>query len=301
MLRRRRSGGADYSTLSSPSGRYTKPSASLFPSPRVSPCGLTGKGFSDPQVVMNPTSILVTNLSSTGGNTSSGVNLMKPSAEASGRPPHENRRRFWESGGLRGVGLAIVDALNDEGSESRSSRLHQRMVFLGSRLKIQIPPAPQSSCVESPRVPIEFGIKTKNLLLGSLSPSWSPKVEASAPPLLAGSLSMAERELSEDYTCVITRGPNPKTAHIFNGYVVESRGEGLPAQWRASSLLTNQPEDSSAGFLSICYFCKRGLGLGKETYIYRGDKSFCSMECRHQTMLFDAEVDDYSSKLARSP
>lgn len=268
MLRRRRSGGAEYSTIPSPSARYTKPSPSLFPSPRVSPSGLPGKGFSEPQAVMNPTSILGTNLLSTGGNFS-GVNMMRPSAELSRREPYENRRRSWESGRLRGVGLAIVDALNDEGSEPRSSKLHQRIIFLGSRLKIQIPPPSQSSCVESPRAPIEFGIKTKKLLLSSLSPSWRSKVEALAPPLLAGSLSMAERELSEDYTCVITRGPNPKTAHIFDGYVVESCGEGLPAQSRASSFLTNQRDDCSAGFLSICYACKKGLGLGKETYIYR--------------------------------
>ncbi|CAL5428331.1 unnamed protein product [Camellia sinensis] len=40
-------------------------------------------------------------------------------------------------------------------------------------------------------------------------------------------------------------------------------------------------------FLSLCYTCKKSLEQGKDIYIYRGEKAFCSSECRCQEMLFD--------------
>uniref|UniRef100_A0ACD5YK31 Uncharacterized protein n=1 Tax=Avena sativa TaxID=4498 RepID=A0ACD5YK31_AVESA len=36
----------------------------------------------------------------------------------------------------------------------------------------------------------------------------------------------------------------------------------------------------TAAFLTACGFCGKGLGPGKDTYIYRGEVAFCSHECR---------------------
>lgn len=33
-------------------------------------------------------------------------------------------------------------------------------------------------------------------------------------------------------------------------------------------------------FLDACFICKRQLGQGSDTYMYRGERAFCSMECR---------------------
>ncbi|KAH7445177.1 hypothetical protein KP509_02G110900 [Ceratopteris richardii] len=45
---------------------------------------------------------------------------------------------------------------------------------------------------------------------------------------------------------------------------------------------------SSPAFLEQCCFCGRSLHLGKDVYMYRGDQSFCSVECRYQRISFDA-------------
>ncbi|CAM0944137.1 unnamed protein product [Alopecurus aequalis] len=40
----------------------------------------------------------------------------------------------------------------------------------------------------------------------------------------------------------------------------------------------------TAAFLAACSFCGKGLGPGKDTYIYRGEVAFCSHECRERRM-----------------
>ncbi|WVZ93050.1 hypothetical protein U9M48_039066 [Paspalum notatum var. saurae] len=38
----------------------------------------------------------------------------------------------------------------------------------------------------------------------------------------------------------------------------------------------------SAAFLRACGLCNRRLGPGRDTFMYRGDTAFCSLECRQQ-------------------
>ncbi|TKW10200.1 hypothetical protein SEVIR_6G146300v4 [Setaria viridis] len=38
----------------------------------------------------------------------------------------------------------------------------------------------------------------------------------------------------------------------------------------------------TAAFLRACGLCNRRLGPGRDTFMYRGDTAFCSMECRQQ-------------------
>ncbi|KAJ7562297.1 hypothetical protein O6H91_03G062900 [Diphasiastrum complanatum] len=40
-------------------------------------------------------------------------------------------------------------------------------------------------------------------------------------------------------------------------------------------------------FLEVCCHCRRRLSHGRDIYMYRGDKAFCSEECRHQQILVD--------------
>ncbi|XP_038990191.1 LOW QUALITY PROTEIN: FCS-Like Zinc finger 5-like [Phoenix dactylifera] len=42
-----------------------------------------------------------------------------------------------------------------------------------------------------------------------------------------------------------------------------------------------------APFLKACSLCKRRLGPGRDTFMYRGDIAFCSLECRQQQMNLD--------------
>ena len=95
-----------------------------------------------------------------------------------------------------------------------------------------------------------------------------------------GSLSASEIELSEDYTCVISHGPNPKTTHIYGDCILEAHSNdlsnsgktkdnkeiGLPESIKSSGISVPYPSD---GFLSFCYYCNKKLEEDKDIYIYR--------------------------------
>lgn len=55
----------------------------------------------------------------------------------------------------------------------------------------------------------------------------------------------------------------------------------------ASSCNDNWGGLPAIDFLHSCYFCKRLLALGKDIYMYRGDRAFCSAECRYQQIVID--------------
>ncbi|XP_010521201.1 PREDICTED: uncharacterized protein LOC104800162 [Tarenaya hassleriana] len=44
---------------------------------------------------------------------------------------------------------------------------------------------------------------------------------------------------------------------------------------------------NAAHFLRSCYLCKRQLVPGHDIYMYRGDRAFCSSECREKQMKQD--------------
>ncbi|XP_059658041.1 FCS-Like Zinc finger 10-like isoform X2 [Cornus florida] len=114
---------------------------------------------------------------------------------------------------------------------------------------------------------------------------------------LVGS-SASEIELSEDYTCVRTHGPNPKTTHIFCDCILECHNNestkfskkeekeiGLPpaVAVKCCEVPILYP---SSDFLSFCYSCKKKLE-GEDIYMYRGEKAFCSWGCRSEEILIE--------------
>ncbi|KAJ0974099.1 hypothetical protein J5N97_016064 [Dioscorea zingiberensis] len=288
MLKKRsRAVSSSKQSLPSPTGKYNKmTSSSLFPSPRLF-VGFSSKGFSDIEpAAMSPTSILETKpFSSIGGNPFfSDRNTRKPLHETSA--PLESKHHPWDNGDSKAIGLGIIDALTNEKLNDKSSKQDSRMVLFGSQLKIQIPSIHSNSIsptgsVESPHSPIEFGIKTKDSQLALHSPS--PFGSATPSRVFSNCFSPRDMELSEDYTCVISHGPNPKTTHIFDNCIVESCGDGF------IPLKTDHAGYPSDDFLSFCYACKKTLGQGKDIFMYGGEKAFCSRECRSQEMLFDEE------------
>lgn len=92
-----------------------------------------------------------------------------------------------------------------------------------------------------------------------------------------GSLSASEIELSEDYTCVISHGSNPKTTHIFGDCILETHSKDLSnlgksfdtVNIKASPITTNSVDYPSRDFLSFCDSCNKKLEDGKDIYIYR--------------------------------
>nr|DAD19582.1 TPA_asm: hypothetical protein HUJ06_021045 [Nelumbo nucifera] len=270
----------DHGSLPSPKDKFIRPTLPFFSSPRLF-TALSGKGFSETEAVMSPTSILDSKPFSGLGNPFWSDRLSVKSPE-----PCLESKHPWKKLDSRGIGLGIVDALNDEKSENNFSKPESRMVLFGSQLKIQIPPLPPSvlSPTESPKSPPEFGIKTRSSQLGSFSSGLSPSSRKSAfgsassgleapasPKIFTGSLSPSEMELSEDYTCVITHGPNPRTTHIFDNCIVESccGVVSLSASRKENSFFSDRSSYPSEDFLSFCYTCKKNLGQGKDIYMYR--------------------------------
>ncbi|CAI8614218.1 unnamed protein product [Vicia faba] len=154
----------------------------------------------------------------------------------------------------RSIGLALIGN-DDSVDENDSVEPNKGNVLFGTQLRVKTPslPSPIFSPFDSQS---QIKTKTKDL---------------------PNSMSLSEMELSEEYTCVKSHGPNPRTTHIFNNHVVEESYCCLP-----------QKSNSSYGnFLRVCYTCKKHLEQTKDIFIYRGEKAFCSKECRHREMVID--------------
>ncbi|KAK6260071.1 Zf-FLZ domain - like 1 [Theobroma cacao] len=269
---------ADHSSQSTPAQNYTRPIPSFFGSPRFK--AFTTKGLPDTEAVKSPTSILDNKpLFPFGSPFGFDINQPKSPRVFS---PNNKQQHLPEKLDSKGIGLAIVDTLNDTPIEDKSSsETSNKMVLFGAKLRVQIPPLPSSlrSPTTSPISPTYFGIKNRNSHLSSPfgSPDSGIHVKDS-PRVFTGCLPVREMELSEDYTCVISHGPNPKTTHIFDNCVVESY-----------CTLPDKPKSAPESFLSFCHTCKKNLEQKIDIYMYRGEKAFCSQECRYQEMLLDGE------------
>ncbi|KAG8370223.1 hypothetical protein BUALT_Bualt14G0094700 [Buddleja alternifolia] len=273
------------SLQSSPKINYRQITSSFFMSSPKLFNNFVSKGSNDIEPTMNsPTSILDTK-------PFSALNLKTPFCSDPNTPltPKPENKNFLDSKRVR---LGLVDALIDSNSDSNSSK----MVIFGSQLKIQVPPLPPSvfSPNESPKSPCDFGIKTRNSFSPRLSSSPLRKSSfGSSSSANFSSLSATEMELSEDYTCVISYGPNPRTTHIFDDCIVESCcGVVKFSESKKESEVSSKRSMNcypSESFLSFCYNCKKNLGQGKDIYMYRGEKAFCSSECRYKEMMLEEE------------
>ncbi|XVE65985.1 hypothetical protein DITRI_Ditri08aG0044800 [Diplodiscus trichospermus] len=253
-------------TLPSPTDNKQKKKPTSFPRLLT---GFTLKAFSDnTEAIMSPTSILDSK------HFSAFKNPFWSESSTPKTPEPESRHKL----NSKGIGLGIVDALIDDGSDSNLSK----PVLFGSQLRIQIPSLPPVfSPVESPRTPPEFRIKTKNSQLSSFSSGLSPPVRKSidtlnSPRVFTRSLSAIEMELSEDYTCIISHGPNPRTTHIFDNCIVENCCGivGFTSAKKDNGFLGDRSSYQSQSFLSFCYTCQKNLGQGKDIYMYRLASTF---------------------------
>lgn len=198
----------------------------------------------------------------------------------------------WDGVDSKIVGLGIVESLSNGKTDTQSSNPESRMVLFGSRLKVQIPSTSRNCDSHSL---VEYGVKNKSsqLAMALLSPARScfsaaSPTAKSSPPVLC--LSPSEMKLSEDYTRVTSHGPNPKTIHIFdtcNGF------DTLTTE--ISFSVHGQSGYPSDDFLTFCQSCRKKLGQGKDIFMYRGEKAFCSHECRNREMLADDEMEDVTN------
>ncbi|CAH2062984.1 unnamed protein product [Thlaspi arvense] len=225
-------------------------SKSLFTSPKFRFFSPKITSFDSDFSLASPTSILEANPSIFSSKNPKTISYLEPTTS---KP-----KRFHPPDAF---GLAdLVSSINRD----RSRNPVNKMVLFGSKLRVQIPSA-------------DFGTKTGMRYpahgQGQHSPCLQPKA-----------LAVSEIDQTEDYTRVTSHGPNPTVTHIFDNSVFV---EATPCSVTVPLLVPVETKQKDIHFLSYCYTCNKNLDHKQDIYIYRGEKGFCSSECRYQEMLLD--------------
>ncbi|KAH9289029.1 hypothetical protein KI387_033146 [Taxus chinensis] len=294
-------------------------SSRFFNTPRIFIGFTSPKGASDLEGVRSPTSPL--DIKTFSG---VGISYWYEKQVRSPRSGLEGLQcvspRPWEKRDSEGIGLGIVAALHSSSSNSEvnnggTTLNSSRGLLLGSQLKI-VAGSNQNlftahNLLASPKGQIKSPHTHLNSVHAHLKLSYTLSNSSNPPsgfplkqtePIPIGSIakpsSQTGMEHSESYTCVTSHGPKSSTKRIYNHCSLESETVHSPVRklqdmWDVGSppssppICANVPGLPPADFLSACYLCKRHLSHGKDIYMYRGDKAFCSVECRYQQILMD--------------
>ncbi|KAM3359321.1 FCS-Like Zinc finger 13 [Capsicum galapagoense] len=115
-----------------------------------------------------------------------------------------------------------------------------------------------------------------------------------------GEFEETEMDSFEEYTIVTCRAPNNKSYTKVYG----DRKEFQERKCNRPSVFNISPAkigDFSTypnfDFLSLCHLCQKKLH-GKDIYMYRGEKAFCSTECRYRQIVMDDHKEKCSSRSA---
>lgn len=124
-------------------------------------------------------------------------------------------------------------------------------------------------------------------------------------------------DLEEDYTFVTFHGPNKayktrvycdngveigRSGHDGIGFDRRSKNCGYVAVFDVSPARFGEDTRANPGsdFLSSCHLCQKKLH-GKDIYMYRGERAFCSTECRYRQIVTDERKEQCcSSEASRS-
>ncbi|MED6156628.1 zinc-finger of the FCS-type, C2-C2 [Stylosanthes scabra] len=184
-----------------------------------------------------------------------------------------NNKVMNNSYSKEGIGLALVGTLKDD-DPIHHHHHHEKKnnnILFGTQLRVKT--------------------NNNNNNKGNSS-SWScgccsSESSSSSFVMNMNMMSLSEMELSEEYTCVITHnGPNPRKTHIFVDNCIVETFHSSPSSSSSTA------SSSFNNFLSFCYTCKKHLEHTKDIFIYRGDKAFCSEECRHKEMVLDGAAEN---------
>ncbi|KAK3137354.1 hypothetical protein QOZ80_5BG0451220 [Eleusine coracana subsp. coracana] len=100
-----------------------------------------------------------------------------------------------------------------------------------------------------------------------------------------GSVSATEVEQSEDYTCIIAHGPNPKTTRIFGDCILEPVTVLVP---HGESVETMEVKEGAESYWLVKCSGEEELD-GSDSCVYRADDAFCSVDCSDQEILVEEE------------
>ncbi|KAJ3674753.1 hypothetical protein LUZ60_005369 [Juncus effusus] len=143
------------------------------------------------------------------------------------------------------VCLGLVEALDDSEQNHKFS----------PKFRIQIPSFETN-------FPIEFGVRNKETKLALLSPGGRYKLKQN--------VDIYENDRSEEYTCVISHGPNRKTTHIFEDRVIN----GDLCNFELNKIL------------SSCHACEKKKEASMDS---RNENESC--ECDNQEVILDGGME----------
>lgn len=177
----------------------------------------------------------------------------------------------WESESFKNIMTSLPDPTKPSSSSSVSS--YQFLNLNIDDLCVENSSSVRSSAPVTDR-------SSQVVYLSNVKPSSLPvSIDFSNGQI--GSLSAREIELSEDYTCIISHGPNPKRTHIFGDCILDchktdltqfsKKEEPVIRSSQVSTFSEESPSYHSDNILSYCYSCRKKLEEGKDVYIYRFD------------------------------
>ncbi|KAL2341780.1 hypothetical protein Fmac_009720 [Flemingia macrophylla] len=79
---------------------------------------------------------------------------------------------------------------------------------------------------------------------------------------------------------------NKKTPQVINKTTMLST---INKHSPSASTNNNVSPFQEPTFLDQCFLCKKRLLPGKDIYMYKGDRAFCSVECRCKQIFMDEE------------
>ncbi|KAL3532722.1 hypothetical protein ACH5RR_006243 [Cinchona calisaya] len=140
-----------------------------------------------------------------------------------------------------------------------------------------------------------------------------------SPTIIKGGCEELERDSLEDYTFVTCHGPGNKSfTRVYYDGGLQENGIMRPKERNITdfgrknstinrpSIFTLSPPRSgdfpaipASDFLDSCNLCHKKL-QGKDIFMYRGEKAFCSTECRYSQIMMDEHKEKCSSEASRS-
>ncbi|KAL9242178.1 hypothetical protein vseg_016204 [Gypsophila vaccaria] len=192
-----------------------------------------------------------------------------------------------------GVGLGLVVALNNTNSKNNNNNNNTCNNYHGGEILAKYTVCGRISCGSNP-IPMNKS-------------SWIDN-----NTYRRDNYQEIDDMLEEEFTYITCHGPsNSVTTTVYyddvengRGGVTALAGRGISQNlgvFRISSPATFDDHFSitNSNFLSTCHSCRNTLH-GKDIYMYRGEKAFCSEECRQRQISIDERKELCTFEASRS-
>ncbi|KAH9289055.1 hypothetical protein KI387_033172, partial [Taxus chinensis] len=166
-------------------------------------------------------------------------------------------------------------------------------------------PTPESGHVNGKISPFDPVLKYNNgavlgnqnqiVALGALAEDMGvPELANPTQPLFMGSHWQGQFQFHSTHSDVQNHHPIVDSATGIRG---NCGTQAFPSVASSSPSVYGVQTVEPARFLQACFLCRRRLGHGKDIYMYRDDRAFCSAECRSQQIVIDEHIEKSSVKV----